>query len=192
MMVSTWLRSMFDVLPSAVSPKNTRADTCTTTRAFSFWLYLLNTIYPLLPFIHCEVFAFLLVASILLLFYLCTRFPLTVVLFCFVFCFCSFLPSLLNRVDSKISKLLLPEEDCRMMPPSMLTIHVDLLPLPDQSEATSDGFPSDATYRISKSWDAVCPQGPEIKMRNWGHILHPIPTPSIPHRVCFAVTLRIS
>eukprot|EP00049_Salpingoeca_infusionum_P015343 m.297750 g.297750 ORF g.297750 m.297750 type:complete len:822 (-) comp15858_c6_seq46:1109-3574(-) len=104
----------------------------------------------------------------------------------------NFLPSLLNRVDSKISKLLLPEEDCRMMPPSMLTIHVDLLPLPDQSEATSDGFPSDATYRISKSWDAVCPQGPEIKMRNWGHILHPIPTPSIPHRVCFAVTLRIS
>lgn len=87
---------------------------------------------------------------------------------------------IIGRIDKMLRTRLLPRKQTATMPPSTLTIHVEILP-------------DDAKYRISKSWLDIFPQAPSVNMRLWSEVLHQTAVPQITEgNIEFQITLTVA
>eukprot|EP00045_Choanoeca_perplexa_P017456 m.253807 g.253807 ORF g.253807 m.253807 type:complete len:777 (+) comp17545_c1_seq1:233-2563(+) len=93
--------------------------------------------------------------------------------------FHTLLNELLRRINTEVTRLLLPVAECATIAPSVVTVHVEIKP------------PRVSTFRISKTWNNQCPQMPTLTMRRWSEILHPTPIPAVTGRIEFQLTFEI-
>jgi len=92
-----------------------------------------------------------------------------------------FLAIVLESISTRLGKLI--TEPPSSGDASLITLHIDLEPRDEES--------SSPTYRISKNYGETCPQAPELSMRKWSRMLHPLPTPPVQGPLTIQVSLEV-